>query len=168
MFIKVKIMLERFKNIVRTIKSPRSKDQFLLSLPVKASLLDVGCGNHSPEMTKKRRPDIYYAGIDIDDYNTDDISKKLADEYILTDAENFAKTIRSLNISFDAAISSHNLEHCNYPMETIDAICNRLKGWGVLYLAFPSENSVNFPSRINTLNFYDDSTHIEYSRKLTA
>ena len=30
----------------------------------------------------------------------------------------------------------------------------------MLYLAFPTENSVNFPSRDGTLNFYDDETHI--------
>ncbi len=61
---------------------------------------------------------------------------------------------------FDAAISHHNLEHCNHPMETLDAICSRLKKGGMLYLAFPSERSVTFPSRKGTLNFYDDGTHI--------
>lgn len=31
---------------------------------------------------------------------------------------------------------------------------------GYLYLTFPSEESVNFPSRYGTLNFHDDPTHV--------
>ena len=85
----------------------------------------------------------------------------MADEYILTSGEDFADTIDNLPSDFDAVISSHNLEHCNYPMKTIDAICGRLKKEGKLFLCFPSENSVTFPSRIGTLNFYDDITHRE-------
>ena len=139
---------------------PKSKRDFISKLPHSAKLLDVGCGNHSPENTKLLRPDLYYAGIDVGDYNTDEASKNAADEYILTSGENFAETIGNLPEEFDAAISSHNLEHCNHPMETIDAICSRLKKDGRLFLAFPCEMSVIFPSRKGTLNFYDDSTHI--------
>ncbi len=56
-------------------------------------------------------------------------------------------------------MSWHNLEHCDHPMETIDAICSRLKIGGRLCMGFPSEQSVVFPSRRGTLNFYDDPTH---------
>ena len=36
-----------------------------------------------------------------------------------------------------------------------------------MYLAFPSEKTIDFPSRNGTLNFYDDPTHIflpDYSK----
>ena len=146
-------------NYEERITKPRGKRVFLNSLPQKAVLLDVGCGNHSPENIKRLRPDIYYTGIDVADYNTDEVSKSAADKYILTTGEDFADAISGLDIQFDAAISSHNLEHCNHPFETLDAICGRLKKGGRLYLAFPCEKSVFFPSRAGTLNFYDDETH---------
>jgi hypothetical protein len=38
-------------------------------------------------------------------------------------------------------------------------MCKALKENGTLYLAFPCENSVNFPHRRGTLNFFDDKTH---------
>ncbi len=128
------------------------------SLPLKAKILDVGCGLNSPERFKSIRPDLYYVGVDVCD--CDEATKKFADEYVVTDGEKFAGTIRNLPGEFDAAVSSHNLEHCNHPMETLDAICSRLKKGGRLHLSFPSENSVTFPSRIGTLNFYDGETHI--------
>ena len=37
---------------------------------------------------------------------------------------------------------------------------NRIKKGGSIYLSFPSTKSVNFPSRIGTLNYYDDPTHL--------
>ena len=39
-------------------------------------------------------------------------------------------------------------------------MCISLKQDGILYMAFPCEESVTFPSREGTLNFYDDPTHI--------
>ena len=34
-----------------------------------------------------------------------------------------------------------------------------MKNKALIYLTFPSENSINFPSRNGTLNYYDDKTH---------
>ena len=39
-----------------------------------------------------------------------------------------------------------------------------LKHGGWLYLSFPAEESVNFPSRAGTLNFRDDPTHDQMPR----
>ena len=149
-----------FHNLFSRIIKPKGKRAFLLSLPKGACLLEVGCGNHSPEYVKGLRPDVFYVGIDVADYNTDEKSKEVADRYVLTTGEYFAETIANMDVMFDGVLSSHNLEHCNHPLETIDAICSRLKVDGRLYLAFPCEKSVEFPSRQGTLNFYDDNTHI--------
>ena len=35
----------------------------------------------------------------------------------------------------------------------------KVKRGGSLYLSFPSAKSLSFPSRIGTLNYYDDITH---------
>lgn len=133
---------------------------FVQRLPTKARVLDVGCGNRSPEITKNLRPDLFYVGLDIDDYQQTDLSKRKADEYILTSSENFAETIVGLGReSFDAVISSHNLEHCADMFAVLDAMCLVLKPNGRLFLAFPTEASVSMPSRHNTLNYFDDPTH---------
>lgn len=139
---------------------PHSKQAFVLKLPPNARLLDVGCGNGSPMGTKRWRDDIYYCGIDVGDYNQTNETLKWADEYIISTPEDFAKNIMEIKGTFDGIISNHNIEHCNKPKETIEVICSKLKPGGRLHLAFPSEESVNFPSREGTLNFYDDPTHI--------
>ncbi len=135
------------------------KNSFIRKLPLKSTILDVGCGNNSPTRVKSIRKDVYYVGIDVSNYNTSEESRDVADEYVLCKPDEFAESIRKLGKRFDAVISSHNIEHCNQPKEVIASICDVLKPGGILYLAFPSEQSVNFPSRKGTLNFYDDSTH---------
>lgn len=124
-----------------------------------AKILDVGCGNGSPRRVKIVAPDCYYVGVDIADYNNTDATLAYADKYLLFEPEHFAEEIAGLSEKFDAVLSNHNIEHCNHPEETLAAMCGKLKKGGRLYLAFPSEASVGFPSRKGTLNFYDDSTH---------
>jgi SAM-dependent methyltransferase len=121
-------------------------------------LLDVGCGNDSPYYIKIIRPDIIYTGIDVEDCNQ--TKPNLADTYILVEPENFSQTIAEMPESFDAVISSHNLEHCNDREKTLEAMIKALKPNGYMYLSFPTEDSINFPGpRKGTLNYYDDKTH---------
>jgi hypothetical protein len=51
------------------------------------------------------------------------------------------------------------LEHCNDREETFNGIVKILKHGGNLFVSFPTKDSINFPSRKGTLNYYDDSTH---------
>ena len=154
----------RLYKILRTVYriciKDRDKEFYIRQFKKGDMVLDVGCGNNSPIMTKNIAGDIYYVGVDIGDYNNAKESIEQADEYILSTPEDFYKTIRSIDHLFDYAIWSHNIEHCNYPMETLDAICDRLKPGGKLYLSCPSEKSVKLPHRKGTLNFYDDPSHI--------
>ena len=137
----------------------RGKAAFILSLPRYSHILDVGCGNNSPYNTKTLRPDCIYTGIDIGDYNQ---SKPLmADHYIVIDSAHFHQAIRQQGVVYDAVICAHNLEHCDKRWETLLAMISVLKPGGFLYLAFPCANSVNFPHRTGTLNYYDDPTHQE-------
>lgn len=142
--------------------NPRGRHSFLKSLDrrKKLKLLDVGCGNESALAVKADCPNALYYGLDIGDYNQSTESKEHMDKYIVTSPELFDQKIRGMSNRFDAIISSHNIEHCYYPQKVIEAMTIALKKGGRLYMAFPSEASVNFPSRGGTLNFYDDETHV--------
>jgi len=128
-------------------------------IPNRGKVLDVGCGNNSPQSMKTYRPDIYYVGLDIGIYNQSANPKEYADEFILTDPENFASEIRKYENTFDTIFCTHNLEHCNDYEDVLAAMIQALGKTGLLHLVFPCEDSVNFPSRKGTLNFYDDDTH---------
>jgi 2-polyprenyl-3-methyl-5-hydroxy-6-metoxy-1,4-benzoquinol methylase len=150
-------MIKYIKNFFRKLMRPRGRTAFLLNLKSKSIILDVGCGNNSASKIKKILSDCYYVGIDVSNYNNDELS--YADEYILTSPEEFSNRISKEREKFDAVISAHNLEHCQKYEKTIQAIVSALKGGGKMYLSFPSEGSLNFPSRNGTLNYYDDPSH---------
>ena len=139
----------------------RGKGVFVRSLSQGARVLDVGCGNNSPQWFRQARPDLYYVGIDIGDYYQEADPNLYADEYIVTGPETFADRIAAYSGSMDAIVSSHNLEHCNDPRSVLEAIARALKPGGWLCLSFPCEESTNFPKRGGCLNFYDDSSHQE-------
>lgn len=157
----MKTLFSSFLLKFRALINNRGKASFLLLQPKNFTILDVGCGNNSPRIVKKIRPDCYYIGLDIADYNQDPESKKFADEYLLVKPELFDKEILKINHNFDVIISAHNLEHCSDSEKTLRALCKKLKLGGQLYLSFPCESSVKFPSRKNTLNFFDDPTHMQ-------
>ena len=153
------MIAHRLVAIRRRILREWYKVDFVNQLRSQSKVLDVGCGNNSPKLFKTWRPDIYYVGIDVGDYNQDATSASFADEYIVTTASDFCFKIEGLAGQFDAVVSSHNLEHCLDPKGTLDAMLQALKIGGRRYLSFPCEQSVNFPSRRGTLNFYDDPSH---------
>lgn len=137
----------------------RGKVAFLQGLPHAAVVLDVGCGSNSPARVKDQRPDVHYVGLDVSDYNHTYPPQNYADCYILSSPQDFATEIEKLCGQCNAVISSHNLEHCLEPDRALRAMSKALRIGGRLYLTFPCEASVNFPSRAGTLNFYDDPTH---------
>ena len=150
------MFFRRFAPLAR----PHGKEVFLKSLRPGSQVLDVGCGNNSPLRAKRCAPDIHYTGLDVGDYNQRSDSIRSADRYILTTPSDFSATIEALAASFDAVVSSHNLEHCAEPARVMRAMCQALKPGGRMYLSFPSEASVTLPHRKrNTLNFFDDPTH---------
>lgn len=138
----------------------KGKDAFVLSLPSEARLMDVGCGNNSPSRVKNLRPDIYYVGLDVQDYVQSNPSKSLADEYHIVSPSSFLRAIESKKSSFDAVLSAHNLEHCEDRYGVLHAMCNAIRTGGLLYLSYPSEASISMPSRSGTLSYHDDPTHV--------
>ena len=121
-------------------------------------ILDVGAGSHSATITKQWLPKCHYTGIDIANYNNDASDFKAMDEFIemdLTKLE-FHKIPDS---RYDMIVMSHVIEHLHNGDNVIEGLISKLKKGGIIYLEFPSERSVNFPSKRETLNFYDDPTH---------
>ncbi|MEI6089581.1 MAG: methyltransferase domain-containing protein [bacterium] len=123
-------------------------------------LLDVGAGNHSATQLKKYFPNCKYYGIDISkDYNND------AEDFNLM--ENFwEKDLTKLDFSdipdgfFDALLMTHIIEHLYNGELVVDALLNKVKTNGFIYLEYPSQKSTRLPSKKGTLNFYDDDTHV--------
>jgi SAM-dependent methyltransferase len=148
----------RWRQEVASWLRRRGKQAFLKSLPPGARVLDVGCGNNSPRDAKVLRPDIVYAGLDVGDYNQQD-SLRYADAYTVVAPADFAAAISAHAGTMDAVVSSHNLEHCDDPAGVLRAMAGALRPRGQLFLAFPCEASVGFPSRLGCLNFHDDGSH---------
>lgn len=124
------------------------------------TLLDIGAGNHSARKIKKHLPNCRYFGVDITrDYNNDENDFRLMEGF-------YEKDLTKLDFAdipndfFDAIMMTHIIEHLKNGDEVIVALLPKLKSGGRIYIEFPSEESVNFPSRKDTLNFYDDPTHV--------
>ena len=124
------------------------------------TLLDVGAGNHSATTIKRHLPNCRYFGIDIvKDYNNDDEDFRLMEGF-------WEKDLTKLEFDdipdnfFDAIIMNHIIEHLTNGDAVIQLLITKLKKGGFIYIEYPSGQSVNFPSKKGTLNFYDDPTHV--------
>lgn len=122
-------------------------------------IIDVGCGNNSPKLTKKWFNNCHYVGVDIQRYNNDDESMALVDQFVLVtpDGDGYDAIPDS---SADIILMNHVVEHMPDPATVIRKMCAKLKPGGVIWIAFPSVKSLSFPSAIGTLQFCDDDTHI--------
>lgn len=157
--------LDISKGEVEVIHRPHHYTHFLTMLNDKKEIhiLDVGCGNNSIERVRKYCVSgVFYSGLDIGDCNLSENAKMKIDEYVTVDSSQFADAILSWEGKEDAVISSHNIEHCEKPLEVLKNMVRALKEKGMLYISFPSEESENFPrGYTGTLNFFDDWTHRE-------
>lgn len=124
------------------------------------TLLDVGAGNHSATNTKKWFPACKYYGLDIDkNYNNNARDFELMDGF-------YEKDLTKLefddipNEAFDVIMMAHIIEHLPNGDEVIKALAPKLKRGGYIYIEYPGMKSTELPSRKDTLNFFDDYTHV--------
>ena len=128
-------------------------------LDAELNILDVGAGSHSASITKQWLPKCHYTGIDISKtYDNDESDFKMMDEFIEMDLTklDFEKIPEN---KYDMIVMCHVIEHLHNGDKVISGLLSKLKKGGIIYLEFPSERSVHFPSKRETLNFYDDPTH---------
>lgn len=133
-------------------------------LPEIGRILDVGCGNRSPVLTKKYFPNCIYHGIEKSREMLTQADLSNTDVLFELDLENANLQVIG-NEWYDCVIASHVLEHLQDGLSVLRQLVDKLRHGGILYIETPSEKSVRFPSMPGTLNFYDDTTHVRvYAR----
>lgn len=125
-------------------------------------LLDVGCGNKSPSITKSLFPTIEYYGLDKEEYNITENDKQiLKDHFFNCDLDNLEDLDKVLPDSmFDFVIMNHVIEHTRNGLKILEILSKKIKPGGGIYIEFPSVKSLSLPSMKGTLNFCDDPTHV--------
>lgn len=130
-------------------------------LPKAPRILDVGCGNGSPTLTKRWFPGCHYAGADIQRYNLSDADVAAMDEFFAIGADGSGYDAIP-DASYDFVILNHVVEHMADPDPVVAALCAKLKPGGYFWIAFPSSRSLALPhSADETLQFCDDPTHVQ-------
>ena len=122
------------------------------------TILDVGCGNQSPTVTKKYFPQCIYHGVDRANYNNNDQDKSLMDAYFELDLETSALDELSDNF-YDLIVLSHVIEHIDNGLDVVERLSKKLKSGGYIYIEYPSLKSLQLPTAQGTLHFCDDDTH---------
>jgi 2-polyprenyl-3-methyl-5-hydroxy-6-metoxy-1,4-benzoquinol methylase len=123
-------------------------------------ILDFGCGNHSPSITKRWFPGCHYTGADIQRENLNEADDAALDQFFLLSADGSGYEAIP-DSAFDFVILNHVLEHIRDPRPILTALCAKLKPGGYLWIAFPSVRSLSLPSSCDeTLQFCDDPTHV--------
>ncbi|MCS7153830.1 MAG: class I SAM-dependent methyltransferase [Bacteroidia bacterium] len=126
----------------------------------KLSILDIGCGNHSPTLFKMYFPACTYTGLDrVPDYNLLPEDRANMDHFILMDLT-AADWTQIPDNAYDLITMAHVIEHIPNGEEVITHLWQKLKPGGYLYIETPREKSLFLPSMPGTLNFFDDPTHV--------
>ena len=123
------------------------------------AILDIGCGNNSPSLTKQYFPTCTYDGVDIQEYNLNAADHEQMDRFfpVTSEGDGYHAIPEK---AYDVVIASHVFEHMRRPNPIIMALCGKLRTGGLFYSAFPSERSLSLPSAVGTLHFSDDRTHV--------
>jgi 2-polyprenyl-3-methyl-5-hydroxy-6-metoxy-1,4-benzoquinol methylase len=117
-----------------------------------ATVLDIGCGKTLRKIYGLF-PNINYVGIDINDHFVGD-GHQIAGSYITIKVDEFQRHLADAAGSYDAVISSHNLEHIEQRDEALVNTIRPVKKGGIIYLSFPSSRSLVLPKRSPfTLNY---------------
>jgi SAM-dependent methyltransferase len=123
-------------------------------------ILDIGCGNGSPSLTKRWFRGCHYAGADIQRYKLSNEDVAAMDEFYQLGADGSGYDAIP-EASYDFVILNHVIEHMREPGPIVAMLCRKLKPGGLMWIAFPSQRSLTLPHSVDeTLNFYDDPTHV--------
>lgn len=125
--------------------------EYILSLPKKARVLDVGCGSFIMlNKIHKWRPDIKLYGIDIGDVGK-------PQRFIIYKKSSGDK-IKFVNNMFDMVTCFHVLEHVINPHDFISEFNRVSKKGALIYIETPYYKKMNVCDC--KMNFWSDPTHI--------
>lgn len=131
-----------------------------------ARILDVGCGNHSPTVTKQYFPRCRYEGLDRERWNRDAHDDALMDAFHEIDLDRPELLAAVPAEAYDLVICSHVLEHLRDPWAVLPGLVRTVKPGGFFYIEVPAERSLRLPRARDgflgirgCLNFADDPTH---------
>ena len=147
----------RLGDIYTPVKFKFARKHFK-NLPI--AILDIGCGNHSPSLSKRWFPRSTYHGADIQEYRLNAADHAAMDRFYLVGADGKSGYDDIPDGTYDFIIMNHVIEHIREQSSAIRTACRKLKPGGIIWVAFPSPRSLNFPSAVGTLNFCDDPTHV--------
>ncbi|MGA7340732.1 MAG: class I SAM-dependent methyltransferase [Terracidiphilus sp.] len=129
-------------------------------LSARPRILDIGCGNGSPSLTRRWFPACHYAGADVQRYNLNQADDAAMDEFFPLGADGSGYAAIP-DASYDFVILNHVVEHMPEPAPILAALCAKLKPAGYIWVAFPSLRSLSLPHSVDeTLQFCDDPTHV--------
>lgn len=122
-----------------------------------ARILDVGAGALDGRLAKQYWPGSFIVGVNIEP----EPAGGGFDNYIQVDLNKGGLSGLGLEReSFDYVVSSHLIEHIDDGPKAIDQMADLVRKGGLIYLEWPSEESLTCPIRGWGLNFFDDDTHV--------
>lgn len=123
------------------------------------SFLDIGCATRSATKTKQWLPNAVYTGVDITGAVLTAEDREAIHRFVLVSEADTTYPALA-DDAYDIVMMSHVLEHMRYPKDCVRSLLRKIKPGGYIYMAFPSRESLAFPSAKGTLNYFDDKTHI--------
>lgn len=104
------------------------------------TILDVGCGNHSPSITKKYYPHSVYYGLDRSkNYNLGAEDLESMKEFFEVDLLKLETLSIVPNDYFDCVIFNHVIEHLPNGPAVVVELLKKLKKSGIFYLETPAQ-----------------------------
>ena len=128
--------VEKIVNLFRL----RNAKQFAKKLPIRATILDVGCGNGSFLESLGKQGEFKLHGIEPSGKSGD----RAASITSLDLHRGFLERTTYSNSYFDAIVLTHVFEHLPNPMEVLEIITNISKTEGVLQIEIPNIDSLQY------------------------
>jgi hypothetical protein len=120
-------------------------------------IVDAGGGPQDALKAKRLFARCWYEGINIEDLPLSRASSGY-DRYHLIDLDETDLSFLP-DGSYDLVVSSHTIEHLKDGPATVARLCAKVGAGGLLYLEWPSIESISVPIRGRGLRFDDDGTH---------
>jgi hypothetical protein len=122
-------------------------------------ILDVGCGNRSYEIAKHWLNIREYVGIDREYWHDDLGGYDGIDRLIIKDLNLDPQLPEVPDEYFDLIILNHVIEHLKKGELVLSELLKKMKKDAIIYIETPDIVTINYPSAIGFMNFYDDPTH---------